>query len=306
MVETATNTAKAEKKSGGPSDKAFTVPHTAASIAASLTGNVFQPWLPIVWVSVVIFGGVLGFAFWRQRAGKPIVGLLGFAIMGLLISVFLLASQFAPKSAEGRQLTKEVGVVAATVPGLVAVQNAVLPISEREKEMNAFRLAITRGEEEDRGLAARTALDASAEGPVRNALQGIALRSDAASVRQAGLAQALADRKGSWFAISLDSESDAPIVLPVMRGAQFQLSAVAVDTGAVAGAFQCGEDGSRRPIEGVVASGRLTLTVSCYSRAGAGAGWRVVQLDLAPDAKLRLVGAAKIGAEGAAVSAPLL
>jgi hypothetical protein len=287
----------------GPSDKAFTVPHTAASIAATLGGNVFQPLLPIAWLSVPAFAGVLGFAIWRKRAGKPIAGLLGFAVMGFLISAFLLAGQFLPKTAEQRQLAAEVGAVAANVPGLVAMQNAVLPISEREKQTNSFRRAIITGDEDDRGLAARTRLDQASEAPVRNALQAIALKSDAAPVRQAGLAQALFDRSQAWLPVTIVGEPEAPQLRAIVQGAQFQLNKVNLDSGVVDGVMQCA-DGARRTADGMIASGRLTLSASCYSRELG--GWRIVQIDVAPNDALRLVGTAKIEAETAEISLPLI
>lgn len=290
------------------SKETFTFPHTAASIAGTVAagaGNLLQPMLPMVWISVVVFAGLWGGCRFlkRKKNASDLKGLSSFAAMGTMISVFLLAAQFLPGSADSRNLAREVGVVAAMVPGAVSAQNAVLPISEKEKDMNAFRLAIARGDEADRGLAARTLISEQSEAPVKNALLDLALRSDVATVRQAGLAQALHDRAGALLPLDVESDTEAATALPLLRGAQFMLRTVDIDNGVVRGEFQCTGD-ARRLLDGVIASGRLSFTATCYSRDAR--GWRTIRVELQPDASLRLAGEAKADAETIAVSAPLL
>ena len=285
------------------SEKAFTTPFTAAGIAGSVGGNFLQPLAPIVWLALAVFGAAILGAFILQQKKRPVPGLLGFGVMGFLISGFLLAAQFAPQPAEKRDLTREVGAVAANVPGLIELQNAVLPISPRDKALNAFRRAILQGDEDARGLAARTAIEESEDASARGALIGIALRSDTAAVRQAGLVNALADRKDGWFAITLGGEPEAPGLRAVLQGSRFQLRSVDKDSGVVRATLEC-SGGARRSAEGLVASGRLSLTASC--RPQSGRGWASVQIDLAPDATLKLSGTATVDAEKLNVTAPLL
>lgn len=303
-----------EQSGGAPredtivSKETFTFPHAAASISGTVAagaGNLLQPMLPIVWISVFAFAGIWGFCLLakRKKKARDIKGLSSFAAMGTMISAFLLAAQYIPGSADNRNLTQEVGVVAATIPGVVSVQNAVLPISKKDKDMNAFRLAIARGDDADRGLAARTLIEEQAEPPVKNALVDLALRSDVATVRQAGLVKALHDRAGAFLPLDVESGENAAVALPLLRGAQFMLQSVDTGNGVVRGTFECTGDG-RRVLDGMIASGRLSFTATCYSRDAG--GWRTVRVALQPDASNRLVGEAKMDAETVAVSAPLL
>jgi hypothetical protein len=219
------------------------------------------------------------------------------------VSAFLLAGPYLPQSTEQRALTKEVGFVAANVPGLVNVQNAVLPISPRDKALNAFRRAIMQGDEDARGLAARTAIDETEDTSARGALIAIALRSGTDAVRQAGLVNALADRTDGWFALTIAGEPQAPGARAVLQGGRFQVRTIDKDSGVVRALLEC-SGGARRPAEGLVASGRLSLTASC--RPQSGRGWASVQIDLAPDATLKFSGSAAVDAERVEVSAPLL
>jgi hypothetical protein len=288
------------------SERTITLPHTAYSIAGTLAatfGNVLQPLFPVVWVSVIAFGAILGGVFFLKRAGKPVMkGLVGFSMMGLLVSVFLLAVQYAPGSANSRALAQEAGAVAATVPGLLAVQNAVLPIDEMQKDSNRFRLAIGRGAEEDRGAAARAMIDATEDENVRTALVSIALKSDVQSVRQAGLVRALSQRAGAHLPLNLANAESAPAIAAILQGSQLSIGAIDVNTGVATGYMAC--TAGSRPLNAVAAAGSLTLSGSCYDR-GARA-WRTYRITLQPDASLGLSGEATIETEKASVSIPLL
>jgi hypothetical protein len=286
------------------SDKAFTTPHAAAGIASAFGGNLLQPWAPVVWIALALFGAAIVIAlFLILWVKKPKKGLLGFGVMGFLISGFLIAAQFAPQPEENRELTREVGALAANVPGLIGLQNAVLPISERDKALNAFRRAILQGDEDARGLAARTAIDESEDASARGALIAIALRSETAAVRQAGLVNALSDRKDVWLALTLASEPEAPGLRAVLQGSRFRMHSIDKNSGGVRASLEC-SGGASRQAAGLVASGRLSLTASC--RPQSGRGWASVQIDLAPDATLKFSGTAIVDADKLNVSAPLL
>jgi hypothetical protein len=288
------------------SERTITVPHSAYSIAGTLTaafGNVLQPLLPIVWLSVVGFGGLLGACFFLKRAGKPVMkGLFGFAIMGTLVSLFLLGAQFAQGSENSRKLAQETGVVAATVPGLVAVQNAVLPISATEKQTNSFRRAIEQGDEDDRGAAARAGIDEAGDVNTRTALLGIALKSGAQSVRQAGLARAVADRAGAPLPIRMLEQPAPNAAAAILQGAQFALTIFDADTGAGSGWISCG--GRNYAVNAVAAGGAITMTGRCYDY-GTGK-WRQFQINVSPDKSLQLAGEAQIGDERVKIEIPLL
>lgn len=298
----------APKQGAVVSKETFTFPHTAFSISgtvAAAAGNLMQPMLPMVWISVLGFAGVwAGALLMRRRSDAAYLkGISSFAAMGALISVFLLAAQFIPRSSESRELVEEVGVIAASVPGAVSVQNAVLPLSKEEKQTNSFRSAIARGDEVDRGLAARSLIEAQEEPSMATALVDIALRSDVASVRQAGLAKALRDRLGAFLPLKVEGGADAPTALALLGGAQFALRSVDADTGVVRGVFQCAGDAGRA-LDGVIASGGLAFTTKCFSRAER--RWVTIRVELQPKTGSGMAGEAMADAETLAVSAPLL
>jgi hypothetical protein len=294
---------QAAPPSGVISEKAITTPFSAAGIAGAVGGNIFQPLAPVVWIGLAVFAATILGALLLKRKKRPMPGLLGFGVMGFLISGFLLAAQFAPQPEEKRELTREVGAVAANVPGLIGLQNAVLSITERDKALNTFRRAIIEGDEDGRGLSARTAIDESEDASARGALIAIALRSETAAVRQAGLVNALADRKDVSFALTLASEPEAPGLRAVLQCSRFQVHSIDKNSGGVRASLEC-SGGASRQAAGLVASGRLSLTASC--RPQSGRGWASVQIDLAPDATLKFSGAATVDAERVEISAPLL
>jgi len=288
------------------SERTITVPHTAYSIAGTLTatfGNVLQPIFPVVWISVVAFGAALAAVLLLKRAGRPVMkGIAGFAVMGFLVSAFLLAVQYAPRSDNSRKLAQQAGAVAATVPGLIDVQNAVLPIDDAQKETTRFRLAIARGEEEDRGVAARAMLDAAEDPNMRAALTSIAFKSDVKAVKQAGLSRALSERIGALLPINIDDAKEAPTIAALFQGAQFALTRFDANTGVAVGALTCAT--GRWAANGVLAGGSLTLTGQCYDKTAR--AYRTYRIIVEPDASLGLKGEATIDAETARISIPLL
>jgi len=209
--------------------------------------------------------------------------LFGTAAIGAgVFGFFLIAPMLA--GSEG----KDRGIIAAVVPPVAAVQTAVLPLSDTEKQLLTLGTQLSSGDPEARSAAARAAIsDPKEDKALRRAKLERVLRNSDPNIQQAGIVQALADRGRSPLLILPDEKAAEGPLKTFLTGAQFTLYGVNVQTGGFYGIVSAA--GGNPRMDGTVANGRLLLN-SAYTRPT----WKNgLVLDLRIDSAFRLVGTAR-------------
>jgi hypothetical protein len=267
-----------------------------AGIASDLAKPVadLAPWLFILFAATAVVCAWL--AFFRKPAMQLARTLFGTAAIGAgVFGFFMVAPMFA--GSEG----KDRGIIAAVVPPVAAMQTAVLPLSDTEKQLLTLGTQISTGDPEGRSAAARGALDTTREPALRRGMLERILRSPDPNVQQAGLVQAMKDRGRAAIPVLPDRNSRAPLAVS-LAGAHVEFYSVNVQTGGVNGIFHSANGAPR--FSGSIANGRLVMTTQ-YFMAGKWNNGLVV--DVAVDNRLQLVGDARTPAgETVVVEMPVL
>jgi hypothetical protein len=222
-------------------------------------------------------------AFFRKPPMQVARTLFGtMAIGAAVFGFFLIAPMLA--GSEG----KDRGIIAAVVPPVAAVQTAVLPLSDTERQLLTFGTKISTGDPEARSAAAREALsDPKQDKPTRRAMLERILRNSDPNVQQAGLVSAMRDRGRGAIPVLPDRSSNAPLAV-ALAGSTVEFYSVNEDTGAVSGMFHTA--GGTRGFTGSIANGRLVITVAVMIDSKWAPG---NVIDVAVDNRLQLVGDAR-------------
>jgi hypothetical protein len=242
-----------------------------------------------LWLFVLfaIAAGVCAYlAFFRKPPMQVARTLFGTCAIGAgVFGFFLVAPLFAGSQGSER------GIIAAVVPPVAAVQTAVLPLSDTEKQLLTLGTKISTGDPEARSAAAREALsDPKQDKPTRRAMLERVLHSSDPNVQQAGMVQAMKDRGRSRIPLLPDRNAKTPLAAAI-AGAALEFYGVNVETGGVNGYLHM--PAGARPFEGSIANGRLVVTTDVNLDGKWTAG---MVIDVAVDSRLQLVGDARVPA----------
>jgi hypothetical protein len=267
-----------------------------AGIASDLAKPVADLALWLFVVFAIAAGACAWLAFFRKPPSQVARTLLGTMAIGTgVFGFFLLAPMFA--GSEG----KDRGIIAAVVPPVAAVQTAVLPLSETEKQLLTLGTQISTGDPEARSAHAREALDTTKEPALRRGMLERVLRSPDPNVQQAGLVSAMKDRGRTSIPLLVDRAATSPLAASI-SGAQVEFYSVNEQTGGVTGVFHAGPGNPR--FSGSIANGRLVISTQYFADGKWNNG---LVVDVAVDSRLQLVGDARTPAgESVKVEMPIL
>jgi hypothetical protein len=260
----------------------------AGSLVAGIASDLAKPVADLAGFFFFAFLIALAAAVYLAYVRKPAldvaqtaVGALG---MGVAVFGFFLVARTVATPGD---LGVERGFIAAIAPPVAAVQTAVLPLSQTEKDLLEFSTAISKGDPEARSAMARAGLASTEDAPLRRAMLERTLRSSDVNVRQAGIAQAIEDHGRQPMPV-LTNPRDRSALATFLTGAQIGFRAFDPVGGTGYGGLSAG--GGTRGMNAVVANGRLIAT-SQYLRDGA---WKDgLVIDVAVDHDFKLVGTAR-------------
>lgn len=233
-------------------------------LVMSLASDFLSPLGPVSPGIFILFLLMAGAGFYLSR-NKPATlpwsaqamkfSLVGAAVFAVVIGLQLTT---AKQDADGNNI----GVVASYVPGVAAVQSAVLPVEAEAKDEfeAAMRAALRARDDGERGQQARLAL--SSEDPMfrQTAAERFYLSSQPVLRRQAILSMLAARGRTPLPILVIEAEDNDPALANQMMGRTVTFSSVDTATGALrASAFS-------RTTSGTVNQSGVSLTV-----AGAGA-----------------------------------